>query len=138
MAKKDLSLAQAAETFNNLQTSGDAPATHDEAFALLESAPDAALSELSSDYFKITEKNVPYHFLFHGFEEMEKDGKKVKVVKLTTKDGAQVINGDIVLVGACEKLTTVPAYIRVVYLNDAGASGKQYKNLSVKTFPIGS
>lgn len=136
MAKKELSIAQAAETFNQLQTGGDAPATFDEAFALLENAPDAALSELSSDYFKLTEKNKPYHFLCTGFEEMEKDGKKVKVVKLVDNEGKSYINGDIVLVGACERLQVLPAYIRVVYLNDAGATGKQYKNLSVKTFNV--
>jgi len=136
MKKNELSLTAAAETFNKLQTGADTPATFDEAFALLESAPEAALSELSSDYFKFTEKNKPYSFLFTGFSDFVKDGKTVKVVKLVTKEGEGLINGDVVLVGACEKLTTVPAYIRVTYLNDVGPVGKQYKNLSVKTFPI--
>lgn len=124
----------AHETFNALQLTGNASMTHDQAFDLLDKMNDADLREYTSEYWTPEEKNKKYSFLFHGIEEQEIKGNKVKVAKLTTKEGQNLICGDKMLVSACERLQTLPAYIRVIYTDDIKGEKGSYKNISVRSF----
>jgi len=136
-AKKDASLKDAQETFNALMLGQQTGVTYEQAFDMLADAPDAALKELSSEYFKFDQVGKSYNFVAEGLDTFQdKDGKDVEVVKLRDRDGNTFVNGDKVLVSAVKKLTTVPAFIKVTYLRDAQSARGTYKELSVKTFPL--
>lgn len=133
---KKATAADAAETFNALATTGDAPLTYDQAFEMLDKADDRELQSLSSDYFTFDEVGQKVSFIATGFDTATIQGKDVEVVKLSDKDGKSYINGDKVLVSACKRLSILPAYVRIEYVKDIKNKVGTYKDLAVKTFPI--
>lgn len=132
--------AKAAATFNELLVTGTSSLSFEEAFEVLDRADDRQLTDLSAEYFKFTEemKGVAQSFVVEGMATVTLEGKEVQVVKLRNKEGKTFINGDTVLVSACSRLNTLPAYIRVTLLGvkKSNGSNKSYNDLSIKTFPI--
>jgi hypothetical protein len=133
---KKATTLDAAESFNALATTGDAPLTYDQAFEMMEKADDKELQALSSDYFTFSKIGEKVSFVVLGFDTATIQGKSVEVVKLADKDGKQYINGDKVLVSSSKRLQVLPAYIRVEYVKDVKTPVGTYKDLLVKTFPI--
>lgn len=138
MKKTEASLKDAQETFNDLMVKGDAPLKFDEAFEMLDNAPDAVLVSVSQDYFTFEKKDTPVSFVVEKIGTTTMQGKEVEVVYLRTKDGQSYVNGDKVLVSSCKRLNQLPAWIKVTYTGDTKTSVGSYKNLTVKTFPAGN
>lgn len=130
------SLKDAQETFNQLITGQTAPLTFEQAFDMLATSPDAALSELAVEYFSFDKPGQVVNFVVEGHGSFEKDGKIVEVVNLRDREGKQYINGDKVLVSATKRLNQLPAFVKVTYVKDQKSDKGTYKELSVKTFPL--
>lgn len=134
--KKDATLEQAASAFNDLAVKGTAPLTYDEAFEMLDKTDDKLLESLATEYFTFDKIGQTESFVVEGLDVTSMQGKQVSIVKLRKKDGSSCVNADKVLVSSCERLKTLPAYIRVKYVGDKKSSVGEYKDLSVKTFPV--
>lgn len=124
---------EANDAMNELALTGESAITMQEAFKIIEGADKSSLKDVSRQYFKFEEKGE-YIFLFTGFSKFSKDGQEVEVVELTDKDGNDYVNGDVMLVGACKRLTQVPAFMYIKYVEDIRSPKGSYKKLIVKTF----
>jgi len=131
--KPKVSIEEANNVFNQLETTGQSAVSFEEAFEMLQNAPDGSLENLSRSYFKF-DKQGDYYFVVQGLSTMKKDDKVVEVVEMMNKEKEQFINGDQVFVTAVRKLTTIPCFVKVVYKGDVRNNKGTYKNLEVHTF----
>lgn len=130
MSKQNLPAVN-ADTLNEI-ANGNEAISFEQAMEQMEKADGKGLIEITSEYLVI--KKGVSHFAFMGFTQATIDGKDIKCAKLTDKAGNNFIAGDKVLISSCEKLTTIPAYIRIEYTEDKKSGAGSYKDLKVKTF----
>lgn len=129
--------AEANEMLNDLVNGKDAPISRAEIFALLETAGDTDLEELTGEYFTPVIGET-YHMEVFGIGQATIQGKTLDVVKFRDKQGINFISGAAMLVNAAKKLTVFPAYLRVKCTGvekSEVAKGAKYFTFEIKTFP---
>lgn len=136
MAKQKVSAEQASQALHELMTVGttEIPCTYDEALEILENTDPKYLQTLNAEYWKPDAVGT-FTFVFEGMDTATIDGKEVEVVKLSGKGGAKFIAGQTVLVNACKKLTTIPAFIYINYRGMKGSGQQKYMDIEVKCLP---
>jgi hypothetical protein len=125
---------EAHEAMNAIATGRESKLTWQEAFDILEAAPDGALRTINANYLEL-ELGSTYNMVFDGMDVATIQGEDREVVKLIDKDGNRYIHGSVVLVNACKRLTQIPTMIRII-VKDKKVKGKEgdYFDLTVKTF----
>lgn len=135
MAKK-LSPEEAQNALNliSIGRSEDAGCTFEEAMDILEKADPKGMTDLTRQYFTF-EKHGVYTFLVEGMTRGDlKESKDVELVLLKNKNHELFINGDKLLVDAAKKLTALPAYVRIEYVEDRKGPKGSYKVFKIHTF----
>jgi hypothetical protein len=117
-----------------------APISMEEAFNLVENASIEDMQELTGSLLKFGGNDgLPageYVFFFTGMKNVTIDGKLIEGVELKDSHGTTFTNINAVLVNSCKRMTSIPAFIKVIFRGDKKTSDNKntYKDLSVYTF----
>ena len=133
--KKDVSVKDAAEAFNELAVAGESKLTFDEAFSIMENTPDDVFQEVAGSEKIVFEEGMVYNLVAERIEQTTIKGDAAEVVHLRDKDGQTYVNWDAVLISSIKKVQLLPCFIRVTCRGTIKGAKGDYKDLSVKTFP---
>ena len=135
---EDLKTADAVQDAMNqsLITNDELPIPINQAIEMFEKTPEMELEEITSEYFEFETKG-DYYFVFEGMTTMDIKNQTTQLtetkeaVRLVDKSGQRLINANTVLVRELKKLTEIPSFVKVSYVEDVKSASGSYKSFRI-------
>jgi hypothetical protein len=131
---------QAREAMNNMVIGRESALTWEQAFEILEKAPDEAMNTINGQYLEL-ELGKTYNVVLEGFDTISvtdkftKTKKDVEVVKLRDRNNQLLLCGAATVVSSCKRVEQLPAWIRIIVADKKKkGDGGDYYDTTVKTF----